>query len=242
MKNFLFIVLSFLVLSPLFSQDSLSTTATDLSKLSEVRKFNNQIDLDVRTLFAGLPSATIIYKRKLERGRYVMLDQIKLLRVTASINTQSNFTPDPNRDLKSPVEVGLHPSNEINVTLGVGLEKQKRSKRFVHYYGADLVGEYYKNDDDYSNGTIAGVVVNATITTDRKLVISRIGVNPFLGIKYYFSPRLSVGVETGFQLAYFNAKIEEYDTKEKVFLEPVISKGIITRFNNLRFLTVGYAF
>ncbi len=241
MKNLLCTFMMITLLSSIYAQDS-TIVQKDLSKLSEVRKFNNQIDLDVKNFFKGLSTATLIYKHKIESGKFIMVDEIKLLRVMATINTQINFTPDPTRDPNNDIPVGFHPSNEFSFSLGFGLEKQKRSKKFVHYYGMDLIGEYYKNDDDFSNGSIAGVTLNATTTTDRKLKIWQAGLNPLFGVKYYFSPRLGIGVESGILIAYFNSNIEEFDEKSKEFLDPVISKGIIAKFNNLRFLNISYAF
>ena len=78
------------------------------------------------------------------------------------------------------------------------------------------------------------------------------GLNPFFGIKYYFTDRISLGIETGLSILYYNEKVTqllvERISGEGGLInrysegETVGSNGIRTRFNNLRFLTLGYTF
>ena len=243
------IALSLIVFSTINTYSQSKKIGTELS---EIRKNKNHLDLDIRNIFNGLGNATLLYKRTYQKGELIDVNSIRLIRISGRLNNQINFTDDPTRDPNDTTNVAFHPSNLIDIQLGIGFERQKMNKNFVHYYGIDGIFNFFKLDDDFSNGSFGGVTINSTGTTDRLLRTFRTGINPFLGIKYYFTNRLSIGIETGISILYFNHSITEIRFEqqfvngqfENVFVEdePVISNGIQTRFNNLRFLTIGYTF
>lgn len=174
------------------------------------------------------------------------------MRYSASIFNQYTLTKDPTRLPNDTTNVGLHPSNRFDFQLGLGYEKQFMNKKFVHYYGVELNWNYFNEDDDYYNAVLSRVYNNFTNTTDRLVRVFRVGPIPFVGAKYYIRDYLSIGVETGFSIYYFNQKITEVSKKlelvngeyQYVFVKdkPIISHGLQTFFNNLRFVTIGYAF
>jgi len=180
------------------------------------------------------------------------VNSIRLIRSSGRMNNQITFTDDPTREPNDTTNVGFHPSNVIDFQLGFGFERQKMNKNFVHYYGTDGIFNFAKLDDDISNGSLGGVTNNLTGTTDRLLRTFRTEIYPFFGIEFYFTNRLSIGIETGISILYFNQSITEVRFEqefingqfEQVFVEdePVKPSGIQTIFNNLRFLTVGSTF
>lgn len=235
-------------ITSIFAQEIKSRTA-----ISEVRKNKNQLEVDIKNVFHGLGNATILYKRAYQSGNLVDVNSIQLIRFSAQINNQMTFTNDPTRTSSlEDTEVVFFPSNLTDIQLGIGYEKQQMNKNFVHYFGADGVFHFFKSDDDFANGYFGGVTNNLTGTTDRLITTFRAGVNPFFGIKYYFTNSISIGIETGVSLLYFNQAITEVKREQELsngefinsFVEdaPTKSSGIQTRFNNLRFLTIGYTF
>ncbi|MEM1216533.1 MAG: hypothetical protein AAGJ82_12650 [Bacteroidota bacterium] len=222
------------------------------AQLSEIRKNKNHLDLDIQNLFGGLRNTTLLYKRTFQMGDLVDVNAIRLFRFSGRVNNQITFTDDPTLQPNDTTNVGFHPSDALDFEIGFGIEKQKMNKNFVHYYGVDAIISFTQLDDDFSNGTIGGIINNATVTTDRFVKTVRAGINPFFGIKYYFTNHLSVGVETGISILYFNQAVTEVQFEQqsidglsqRVFVEdaPVVSNGIQTNFNNLRFLTIGYTF
>ncbi len=222
------------------------------AELSEIRKQKNHIDLDIKNVFRGLGSATILYKRTYQSGDLIDVNSIKSIRFLARFNNQIALSDPPSTFTNNETFAAFHPSNVLDLFFGFGLERQKMYKGFVHYYGIDFVGYFNKSDDDISNGVIGTLTVNLTETTDRKLQTLKGGINPFFGIKYYFTDRLSLGVETGFEISYFSQKTTELVSSQQIIggefvpvveeLEPFVSNGILTAFNNLRFLTIGYTF
>lgn len=234
-----------------------AVSQTDNS-ISEIRKYDHQIELgfrSIKSIYANTSSATILFKKKYQTGDLIEVNSVKYLRAYFSINTQINFTDDPTRINQDSTDVAFHPADIIDLTFGVGIEKQFQNKKFVHYVGTDLYGQIFKSDDDFpGNVGIGGIVSNSTNTTDRTVRSINAGLNPFFGIKYYITDQFSVGIESGFRLTYFNTKIQEIRTISEfdqelgqnitVFkeLEPVVSNGIRFNFLGVRFITIGYSF
>lgn len=225
--------------------------------ISEVRKNEFQIELgfnSIQSIYSNTSSATVLFKKKYQRGRLIEVNSVKYLRAYFSFGGQVNFSDDPTLAPVDSTSVQFHPSSVTDVQVGFGLEKQYQSNRFVHYYGLDLFTNYFRTNDDFANGSFGGITVNRTNTTDRRLRTIESGFNPFMGIKYYFTPQFSVGVETGISLSYFNSRFQEirfsseFDqdlgTLVRVVneLTPSVSHGLKFRFLGVRFLTVGYSF
>ncbi|MBK9221770.1 MAG: hypothetical protein IPO16_06560 [Saprospiraceae bacterium] len=196
-----------------------------------------------------------MFKKKHQTGDLIEVNSVKFLRAYFSINTQINFTDDPTRMNQDSTNIEFHPSDIVDLTCGIGIEKQFQNKRFVHYIGSDIYGQFFKSDDDFpNNATIGGVILNSTSTTDRTARTIDAGINPFFGIKYYMTNQFSVGIESGFRLTYFNTRIQENRTINKINpntgqqmtvfeeLEPVVSNGIRFNFLGVRFITIGYSF
>ena len=122
----------------------------------------------------------------------------------------------------------------------------------MHYHGIDVFTQFYKADDDIFNGSYGGVTINAVGTTDRYIQTFRIGVLPFIGAKYYLTDQISLGIETGVQVSWFQTKFTEVEFEQQiinnqvtnVFVEhePVKSNGVNIIFNGIRFVTIGYTF
>jgi hypothetical protein len=230
---------------------------TDIS-ISEIRKNKHQIELgfrSIKSIYDNTASATILFKKKHQTGELIEVNSVKYLRAYFSINTQINFTDDPTRMNQDSTDLGFHPADIIDLTFGVGIEKQFQNRKFVHYIGTDLYGQIFKSDDDFpTNAIIGGVTSNFTPTTDRTVRSINAGLSPFFGIKYYITNQFSVGIESGFRLTYFNTKFQEVRTINEfdqdlgqtitIFeeLEPVISNGIRFNFLGVRFITIGYSF
>ena len=224
--------------------------------LSEVRKNKNQIELGLSSfsrIWNGTTSGTLLFKRSYTGGDLVEVNAIKLVRAFVTSDTQFNFTDDPSRNPGDTTAIVYHPSDITDVTFGIGLEKQKKGKRLVHYYGADLFAHLYSIDDDFrSSFGFGGVVVNGTNPIARLIKTNRFGINPFIGAKYYFNDQLSLGIETGFQVFYFLTQFTEVEAETRfvnnqfveVYLEkePVRSNGLGIFYNGVRFVTLGYAF
>jgi hypothetical protein len=226
------------------------------NSISEIRKNKYQIELgfrSIKSIYDNTASATILFKKQVQTGDLVEVNSVKFLRAYFSVNTQVNFKDDPTRMRQDSTFIGFHPADVIDLIFGIGIEKQFQNKKFVHYIGTDIYGQFYKSDDDFPiNAIIGGVISNSTHTTDRTVRTINTGINPFFGIKYYITNQFSVGIESGFRLTYFNSKFQEirsifsssigqnnFDFEE---FGPVVSNGFRFHFLGVRFITVGYSF
>lgn len=230
-----------------FSQNEVDKkTKTDLS---EIRKNTYQLDLDVKNVFTSLSNATLIFKKKLQSGKFIDVNSIKLLRITAKINSQTNLN-----DKSAGTNFASYgPVNKTDVGIGVGFEKQIKNKNFVHYFGIDAIGSYQTSETGTYLYYYSEILeYNFISTYDIKTKLTKVGVNPFFGIKYYITDKISVGIETGFEFSFFNNKTNQTQylprlVKEGVKIDiieydPRFTNGLLAKFNNLRFATVGYVF
>ncbi|MGH1339142.1 MAG: hypothetical protein ACRBFS_23700 [Aureispira sp.] len=105
-----------------------------------------------------------------------------------------------------------------NYVLSLGYEKRVGKKRLRGYYGVDFLfgfrndGAYiytYGNSYRVSNPTPTTTNWggnfwggNTRVLSQNTRVTWSVGVRPFLGVEYFFAPRLSVGAEFGGTLVY----------------------------------------
>lgn len=217
--------------------------------LSEVRKNKFQVDVDISNILNGLSGAGLVLKKKFDPGKFVSVDAIKLIRGSLRMNNTISFQ----NYFKDTLANTNYPKTNLDIQFGLGWERQYIHKKFVHYYGIDLIAAHYQNDNvyfGYAGGGSQVYYANYVYKNRR----NRIGVNPFFGIKYYLTDRLSIGIETGFELSYYRFKDEEYIrswnvdqfgnisnyTASKV--ASTLFSGLLANFNNIRSVTAGYTF
>jgi hypothetical protein len=245
------LVLAVLCSGNLFSQDRKMG-----APLSEVRKNKNQLDLDVKNIFNGLSGATLIYKRTYQIGDLVDVNSIRLLRFSARINNDI-VLKDTYLTNTSPYLTYLNSSgvrdNSLSMGLAIGVERQKASKNFVYYYGIDA-GVYFDKSNFYytRSYTVTGLLITSYTISQATTQRIEAGLSPLFGLKYYFTDRISIGIETGITVSFFSQSARETISAVDVIngtqqvstvtYDPVKSSGIRTSFNNLKFVTVGFTF
>lgn len=221
---------------------------TNFNDLSEVRKNNFQIDVDVSNILNGLSGAGLVLKKKFDPGKFVSVSSIKLLRGSVRFNNIISFQ----NYFKDTLVNDNHPKTNLDIQIGIGWERQYLHKKFVHYYGIDLIASHFQNDAIHSNYAANNQIYFASYVFKSRQ--DRIGINPFFGIKYYLTDRISVGIETGFELSFYRFHDEEYIRSWNVALNGAIENysaervrnstftGLLMNFNNVRSVTVGYTF
>jgi len=237
-----------LVATALVANAQSESEETNYNDLSEVRKNNFQVDVDLSNILDGLAGAGLVLKKKFDPGKFVSVNSIRLLRASLRMNNTVSFQ----NYFKDTLANTNYPKTNLDMQIGLGLERQYIHKKFVHYYGIDLIAAHYQSDNvyfGYGGGNVA-YFVNYVYKYRR----NRIGVNPFFGIKYYLTDRFSLGIETGFELSYYRFKDEEYIRSWNVTQDGKIENysatkvantrfsGLTTSFNNVRSVTAGYTF
>jgi hypothetical protein len=100
------------------------------------------------------------------------------------LNYRYNFTPKTafraglNLDISNGESEGIYPD------IRMGIQRNRRSKSWVLYYGADLSYAYYKS--------------NAVTTTT-----TRIGLSGLMGVQYFFNERISLSTEASLNYQHF---------------------------------------
>jgi hypothetical protein len=125
-----------------------------------------------------------------------------------------------------------------SITLGLGIEKRRGQNRLQGFYGAEGMLSYakgsvaspnvkykYSNDMDDDGATS----YNMGSVTSRTLKVSQggtfgIGARGFLGVEYFFAPKISVGGEFGWGFMYemtgdTKTTIESYNAADDVVEE-----------------------
>lgn len=223
--------------------------------MSEIRRNNYQVELgfgSIRSIYDNTASATILFKKKYNQGDLLDVTTVSFLRGYFTFNSQANFGGDTIVFGRSPLP-GFNPVesfNNIDLTLGLGLEKQFQNRRFVHSVGCDLFTRYSDGIRGDEYGYFNGFAnIFALVNTERSI---EAGLLPFIGLKYYITDQLSVGIESGLSMSYYNRNVTEsiyereiingqvFDTVEHA--DPIVVSGLRFRFLGLRFFTLGYSF
>lgn len=230
---------------------TINAFAQDEKPKSEFLSFKNQIEVDVKNIFKSYSGyGSILYKRNI--GTNEEQNTIKLLRLSGQINNSFVLSEPPTRNPADTNYIQNYPLDNVSFSLALGFERQKITNKFVHYLGVDAIFSYSKVESDYSR-LFGGIVFNSFRSTGRITEIYRMGINPLFGVKYYFTKRLNLGIETGFNITYFDQSIQEYGFVYELLEsgglrgvfqenEPYKINGFQTSFNNLRFLTLGFIF
>lgn len=243
-KTAVLIVFLLLGSSSVFSQNK--KFGVELAKIKEQK---NHLEVDIRNIFSSLSSATILYKRRLNKNESLEGEALKLIRFSLGLSSQ--FIVD--RGLDSFSDLLNSQSDVTFFNGGIGFEKQKMNKHFVHYFGIEGRVSYRTQNSNLTFTTLSNIINIPDFTGSanqlRNYTIGG-GILPFFGIKYYITNRLSVGIETGLQVLYLkefsidtamefrNGVLSEFNKGELVGGRGRIS----TFFTNLRFLTVGFNF
>lgn len=171
-------LISFMLCSPIFGQDSPSSK-------------KNELSLDLLTFTRKNTVPGIIYKRKYDKGAF----RIKL-NSTFDFNEVSNTTPSSDPEI-SIINITDEVSS-FNAQFFIGYEWNKHiQSKWTILYGVDFVldlsnetntrKEVYKRN----SGTVGRIVTNENEVSGTKY-----GLSPFIGCNYYFNESISVGVES----------------------------------------------
>jgi hypothetical protein len=114
-------------------------------------------------------------------------------------------------------------SSSMNIILGGGIEKRRGNTRVQGFYGAEaMIGFGTSTDkkeygiglsDNYTNGG------NTRQTEDKKGTSIMFGARGFVGVEYFFAPKMSIAAEYGWGLS-FMSQGEGEITTEKWGLAP----------------------
>jgi hypothetical protein len=226
-----------------------SQTSKSISDIGEIRKNKYQIELGYKTIqniYSNSAAATILLKKKYHSTESKDVSSVKYLRTYFTINSTFKFEKDsiPKRRFTTSLR------DNIDLTFGLGIEKQFQNKKFVYYFGCDVFTNYFDGGKSQGYYTLNNLV-NFRILYQYENTINA-GFVPFIGIKYFVTDHLSFGIETGFSMSYFHSKFKDVqysfdlingkEVYSQIELSPYFESGIKLNYLGSRFITIGYCF
>jgi hypothetical protein len=176
--------------------------------------FNNHTDNDVMAGYTSGNHQTIV-------GRY-MKDENTAYRLKLGINMRSSsskfFVPQDNSTVVPTPQVEDERSiSSMNITIGAGIQKYRGKGRLKGIYGAELMVGFGNGSGttEYTYGNAFSAVTGQATSTDFgttgnpvAVLSSRqtestsggtfgLGVRGFIGVEYFFAPKMSLGAEYG---------------------------------------------
>lgn len=136
-------------------------------------------------------------------------------------------------------------SSDRNIVLGFGLEKRRGNTRIQGVYGAQLMIGFGGGSSEYTYGlaysaasTISetsGNVTNAGYGGPRTTASTAassfmLGINGFIGVEWFFAPKVSLGAEYTWGLAMTSAGATETTTEEWKYASPTATtRSLVTK-------------
>lgn len=249
---FLAIIMFFSISSKAYTQIKIKENQSILSlkekqSLDGKQKMKYELALDIKnSLIFGnrnsVPSAIlkIGHKKNSEYNR----DRLYNYRILGGIQAQFSFGQKVignESSLSEEInqsefnEFEIVPDNNIDFHVGFGVETQIELKHIIFYYGSDFI--YSLDQFKLGTGNIDGITWAWANTVYSEQVLQTLSVNPFVGFRFFLTERISLAVESSFNVGLFYNKSHKIDGEE--FTR---SSGIKTKLNTLRFLNVSYMF
>lgn len=181
---------------------------------------------------AGNTVSTSFINNQAIVGKYYLSDDAAVrgeLRIGFTNNTNQEFimkdaaTPDPDVLVTDKFKF-----NATSIYLGAGYEMRRGHGRLQGYYGGMLTLNYFSTSSKYlygnaitsefnnPNTTNFGGNITATgrLTEVNNLTNMGLGLRAFIGVEYFFAPKISIGGEFGWGPA-FNVTTDGSWTEER---------------------------
>ena len=123
--------------------------------------------------------------------------------------------------------------------ISIGYEYVMGKKKLKHFVGCDVNGSVYsiseKTEKQYwQTDTIAAFqyyshVYRTDLIGTHNSTLFKIGFAPFYGIKYFFSNRISMSLQTGFEQFFVKGKIKLVDDKGNEYFQTVKQSDIYSQ-------------
>jgi hypothetical protein len=146
-------------------------------------------------------------------------------------------------------------SKSLRVGLGYGLEWRRGSNRLQGYYGADAMLWVSSSSNKYTYGndaneSFSSTDFNGNVTGESRTLSSKsgmtfgLGVRGFVGVEYFFLPKMSLGAEYGYGLGLArtgqsSSEVETWNSSNSTVSKEEIESGSKSSSISLDFDNVG---
>ncbi|HMR42346.1 MAG TPA: hypothetical protein PKC40_00865 [Saprospiraceae bacterium] len=216
-------------------------------------QFKNEIGIDFQNLFSfNTLGSSLVFKKRIGEKRFISLNEKRVLRFqtgffvdnSLAIDTASNnYSYFMNRYAAGDA----FKDKNINSRILVGMEWQKQKGRWQFFYGFDIGVGYSIADriTGYYYQYSGNVIINEGFITSKEESLN-FPTYGFFGLKYFFTPRVSLSVESAISAGFSKIKSNEtrHSSIEKTSEETFLIKElrINSNFDYLRFLNLSYYF
>jgi hypothetical protein len=215
------------------------------------RKFKREISIDAQGIFRILNTSMLniafIYKVRTDHGRFISVTSAKNYRFLLAFE---GGLPVKNKAVKIDQSIQVFATSNyqrFSIHPLVGMEKVRFYDKFNFYYGIDL-GPLYEHVDSgydfyYYDNTNTYSFTRLSQNKERKVGVSAI---PFVGVKYRFTERFSISLESSIFLTYYQRTTESYLIQliaarpQKMSIATVQQTGLEFFTSPLRFLSLNY--
>jgi len=139
------------------------------------------------------------------------------VRIGFNSSSQDAFITDQTSTTTPPANVtDTRKSSGMNISIGGGIQKYRGKGRLKGYYGAEAGISLHSNKTTYSYGNALNtdhpdasanstnfdpsnpnIVGTARVTENKSGSTFGVGLRGFIGVEYFFAPKMSVGAEYG---------------------------------------------
>ncbi len=195
MKKLILFLLCNLASAWLFAQTNAELLQKADEKALAIRQFRDEININTTGLLGGFYGMT--YKRRLDEKRYVRTNEKRQLRFGLDFKVNANIADNKNTFITS---VALPVGGTVSRTYG------NVKKNSTQYYGVAVGYEIQKGLKQsitiFYGGDFGSSFIYNTGFDPSKSYFLRVGGVSFFGLRYYFLPYLSLGIETGAYIGY----------------------------------------
>jgi hypothetical protein len=125
------------------------------------------------------------------------------LRIGFGSNSQDSIFNDPHSTANPPATyTNSYKNGHTNITLGFGMQKYMGAGRVQGYYGAEAWFGMASTSTTNTLGTTADslTVAGPFVTSSSSGTTIMFGVRGFVGVEFFFAPKMSIGAEYGWGL------------------------------------------
>lgn len=217
---------------------------------NEIRQFKNEFNFNTTGIISGFYGIT--FKRKIEEKKFVQVNKKRQMRYGVDFYTQATvsenkiddtvYTNGHGGSVLYNRYYGSKPRNYQKYAMNIGYEVQNGlKKKIVLFYGADIAISYQRANALFDTEEEARfyyyTLYANTADNQLKQTAIRAGIVPFVGLRYYFLPYLSVGIETGAHIGY-QQNIIHFDIDNKTYK----GHALYNKFYGIRALSVNVGF
>ena len=224
--------------------DSLRT-ATNREEQKRWNLYKKELCFGVdNLLLGGGGGTTMLFKRRYESGKLIRVKRTQALRAVVTLDVSQSLGDGQSETQQSDYLSRVQDNNYVY--LGLGKEIQQNLGRFQFFYGLDVFGSF--TNFRAGNRTLGYNVNTGELHAESQTRTTsglRGGVTPFVGVRYFVLPRVSLAFESGLRVAYAVERDRFEATNELYELEVEFDdrkKSLESRILAKRFFTVNFHF